>query len=224
MSSEIGNKSLLKRLADYLQILDVKQFASRLKTDEVIPVIDVGPGMGATYESGTVEEYSVAGSTAVQFYFINQAAGACLTDDGRFDRRVLSAAFHLYFNSEPPLGTRIKWEWVLLNIASNIRHTVSTCIWSMSYNGLNGSGPAGAGRWYFPLGGWNGIAGILGDPGTNLGISNESVWWNGIVPTGYVLYAEVTCFNDYPTTWPAGTMIGGAIHCAKGPRGVLLPN
>lgn len=47
MSSEIGDKSLLRRVAESLKILDPKLFASRLKTDEVIPVVDVSAWLGA---------------------------------------------------------------------------------------------------------------------------------------------------------------------------------
>jgi len=72
MSSEIGNKALLRARAEELQILDRKIFPVNLATDVVQPVLEVnprylGPAMGVEtvdYNSGIV---SLAGVSQVDF-------------------------------------------------------------------------------------------------------------------------------------------------------------
>lgn len=40
--SEVGNKALLRAIADILEIKDVRQFASELSTERIVPTISVG--------------------------------------------------------------------------------------------------------------------------------------------------------------------------------------
>lgn len=95
MSSEIGNKALLRRIAAFLEVLDVKQMASRLKTDEVIPVVDIG-SVGSQAPLAAFNDYELqSGSFTVDVSATPMFSATIMSPAVGKDARVLALDFSL---------------------------------------------------------------------------------------------------------------------------------
>lgn len=79
MSSEIGNKNLLHRMGDYLQMLDPKTSPARLNVEEVQTVVSLGdvssPGEGTPFLISGGGDISTATSQRIPLVMENMPAG-----------------------------------------------------------------------------------------------------------------------------------------------------
>lgn len=117
MGSEIGDKGLLKRVADSLKIIDPRQMASRLKTDEVIPVIDLSRYIGTSPINPPAANQWTFGT------YYSSSGNMFEAQTGSFDVltgipaghivRVLDFSFVLTSQTEGPIGIDPQFGWRL---------------------------------------------------------------------------------------------------------------
>lgn len=84
MSSGIGNRRIMRALGKVLGIEDVKQAPARLKTDELVPVVGLDPGMAGyqtwqTFGAGL----SLAGISSAAWPIVGNVSGAAIFDPFR---------------------------------------------------------------------------------------------------------------------------------------------
>jgi hypothetical protein len=204
MSSEIGNKGLLRSVAEFLKVLDSKSFANRLKTDVVVPVIDIGRGSFAGYPSANPE---VIGPNSVN------VGGTSELD--------IPAIYTPQLNGEACDGRVLAFKIV---IAAPIAAAAADNINIRCYYGYGESSPdilylrpfdrqdnAAAYTRAFALGGCQTLVGATSGRPFASG-------WDGIVPAGAYFGAQIWLQAG---TFPAGTEIEYSLFAINAPKGRL---
>lgn len=199
MSAEIGNKSLLRQVADFLEILDLKVMAGKLKTDAVIPVIDIG--RGGFGGSPALEIESVSSSSSLGGTTGGSAPGVYTNING--PSRCL--AFHMNLNA--PVGAAAT-DLIDLRIffTSGDESTETNIVRLKPWDRQNTS----AYTRYFAMWGSQTVDGSQGGRPFSSG-------WNGYIPERVSFGWELSLITG---TFPAGTEItytglflkGGAIQ------------
>lgn len=170
--SEIGNKALLRRIADVLSILDVKQFPSMLDTSACGVTIEIGQFLGGiikeipSYEviSGTEQVADLAGMPDYEYTGV-PAAG----DEEEI--RLLGFCFDI---QGPAAGANIEiYHKAFLDIDSEDLVNV----WDFNYWELIKT--AANWEYRFAMGGHD-----SGGNGSSLAAKPMGVTWNGFIPAG----------------------------------------
>lgn len=187
MSSEVGNKSLLKRVADSLQIIDPRQMASRLKTDAIIPVVDISRYIGqAPVEPGGSSEWTYR-AISTETDLRGDSGGVIdimggLEDNDRIVR-LLNLHWRLVVAIEDPLGGDSNFGFSLLYPIDEMSQKI---VDHQRWDNFNGEALAVSDIRYA----LHGSTSAITNPASSVPAIPVGDTWNGLIPPGKALNLE----------------------------------
>lgn len=206
MSSEIGNKALLRARAERLQILDPKVYPGRLASDVVQPVQEVDPVWPALETAGLEWGFdSESGSGALELEVVPFSA--------TLNRRVLALDVQFSLPSDPTPTTA--FFRVLYSDGPSYPTPATNYTAIANYNDLFTSQNGTAVLLNWALNGWG--ASAAANRGTPI-IINQNSAWDGFVPPGADVRAQFgpnaglfdantqVIVRSLYKTWPIGSL------------------
>ena len=211
----IGNRSALKRLADFLQMEGVNRAPADLHREQLLPVVDLAQLGGDTVPAAAYQALTW-GAESQQFALgaANFAGGKILAADLVNDRKILTAEIEFISGAaaiaDLPVRLKVTMQHPVLSpgVDRNVAH----------HRPWTHLGNVGQNYRTWCNNGWTLIQqGQVTAGGVSAG-------WDGFVPAGVEMYYSIATTDATPgSNWPADAVINSNLSWVAVPAGRRLP-